>query len=459
MSGTSERRPLPDPGACREFAEQMLSLALHAGADEADVLVRNGSELEVITRLGRPELVKEAGSRALGLRVIKGDRSAVTYTSDLSPRALARLALEAVELTALAQADAAACIPKPEEMARATPDLGLWDDDVAALEVEEAIAMASRGDRAAMAADPRIGSSQATFGRTLVAFGFATSAGFSGSYRATNVSFVVEPVCDDVDGKRRNGHHWTASRHLAAIENADTVGVEAARRTVAQLGARKVPTCEAPVIFSPHAARGVLAHLAAAVSGRALWRKGTYLAGREGKLVASPLVTVVDDPLIMAGQGSRPFDGEGLPTRVNVIVEDGVLRTFLCDGFAARKLGRASTASAGRGVGAGPHLTTSNFILSAGQTPAAELERVERALYVTDLMGFGFNAVTGDYSQGASGFWIEHGERAHAVSEVTVSGSFDDLWTRIDAVGDDLDTRSSTQTPSFRVSRMTIAGS
>ena len=162
--------------------------------------------------------------------------------------------------------------------------------------------------------------------------------------------------------------------------------------------------------------------------------------------MASPLITIVDDPLLPRAPGSRPFDGEGLATRANVVVDQGVLQTFLCDTYAGRKLGRASTGSAGRGVGGSPHVTTSNFILRAGQDAgAAELEQVDRALYVTDLMGFGFNGVTGDFSQGAGGFWIEKGERAYPVSEITISANFDDLWKGIDAVGDDLDTRSSVQ--------------
>jgi PmbA protein len=288
---------------------------------------------------------------------------------------------------------------------------------------------------------------------------FATSAGFSGSARGTHVSLVVEPLCDDADGKKRNGSYWTASRFAAGLADAEQVGLEAARRTVAKLGARKIPTGAAPVVFSPEAGRGLLGQLAGVVSGGAVWRKSTYLAGREGTLVAAPLVEVVDDPLIRRGPGSRPYDGEGLQSRTNVLVSEGKLRGFLCDVYAARKLGRRSTGSATRAIGGGPHVGVSNLILRPGRTAAAELERLDRALYVTDLMGFGFNPVTGDYSQGAGGFWIERGERAFPVSEITVSANFDALWKSVDAIGDDLDTRSSVQCPTFRVSEMMIAGS
>jgi PmbA protein len=437
----------------------MLSLAQKAGADAAEVLVRDGSELEVKIRLGEPELVKEAGSRALGLRVIKDQRAAVTYTSDFSDEGLARLARETVELAALAEPDPLGGLPDRERMARVVPELELWDDQVPGIDVREAIERAKRGEAAALASDKRVTNSEgAVFGRVMGAVAFATSAGFSGSYRGTNASLVVEPVCDDEGGKKRNGYYWTSSRYKSRLLDDEAVGLEAARRTVAKLGARKVATCEVPVIFSPEAARSVLGQLAGVVSGGAVWRKSSYLATREGSQVASSLITIVDDPLLPRAPGSRPFDSEGLATRTNVIVDQGVLKTFLCDTYAGRKLGRASTGSAGRGIGGSPHVTTSNFILRAGKTPARQLEQVDRALYVTELMGFGFNGVTGDFSQGAGGFWIEKGERIHPVSEITISANFDDLWKGIDAIGDDPDTRSSVVSPSFRVSRMTIAG-
>jgi PmbA protein len=453
------RRAMPDPAECRRHAERMLALTLRAGADGAEVLVRDGRELEVKVRLGEPELVKEAGSRGLGLRVIKDHRAAVTYTSDFSDDGLAKLARDTVELALLAEPEPLGDLPAPEEMAREVPELDLWDEALLELRVGTAIEMARRGEAAALKLDKRVTNSEgAVFGRSIGATAFATSAGFSGAYRGTHVSFAVEPICDDADGKKRNGSYWSSSRFAAGLRDAEEVGLEAARRTLAKLGSRKIPTCEVPVVFAPEAGRGLLGQFAGVMSGGAVWRRSTYLTGREGTPVASALCEIVDDPLLPRGPGSRPFDGEGLAARTNVLVAAGTLRTFLCDVFAARKLGRRSTGSAGRGVGGGPHVSTSNLILRPGKTPAAELERLPRALYVTDLMGFGFNAVTGDYSQGANGFWIENGERAFPISEITISANFDDLWKRVDGVGNDLDTRSSVQVPTFRVDRMTVAG-
>ncbi|HVZ71367.1 MAG TPA: metallopeptidase TldD-related protein [Polyangia bacterium] len=463
MSGPNANGParrLPDPKECQRLAEQMLAFAKKAGADGAEVLVRDGTELEVKVRLGEPELVKEAGSRALGLRVLRDHRAAVTYTSDFSPAAMERFARETVELAALAEPDELADLPSRDEMAREVPALDLWDDATLSLDVAEGLRRARVAEDAARKLDARVTNSDgASFGRSVGAAAFATSAGFSGSNRGTHVSLSVEPICDDAEGKKRNGSYWTGGRFASALLDPELVGVEAARRTIAKLGTRKIPTGEAPVVFSPEAGRGLLGQLAGCMSGGAVWRRSTYLATREGTQIASPLVEIVDDPLVKRGPGSRPYDGEGLASRPNVLVSGGVLRTFLCDTYAARKLGRRSTGSASRAVGGGPHVSVSNLILRAGKTPAAEIEKLDRGLYVTDLMGFGFNAVTGDYSQGAAGFWIDGGARAYPVGEITISANFDDLWKGIDAIGDDPDTRSAVQCPTFRVSKMMIAGS
>jgi PmbA protein len=460
MSTNDGKRIAADPSSCQNLAEQMLTFALRAGADGAEVLVRDGAELQVKIRKAEPELVKEAGSRGLGLRVLKDARAAVTYTSDFTPQAMQTFAEESVALCRLSEPDPLAALPDREEMARTIPDLDLWDESVLAIDVGEAIERAKAGEAAAFGFDCRVTNSDgASFSRGVGAVAFASSAGFSAAYRGSSASLVVHPVCDDADGKKRNGYYWTSSRFAAGLLPAEQIGIEAARRTVAKLGSRKVATCQVPAVFSPEAARSLLGQFAGLISGGAVWRKGSYLGEREGTAVASTLVSIVDDPLLPRASGSRPFDGEGLAVRPNVVVSEGMLRTFLCDVYAARKLGRRSTASAGRGLGGGPHVTTSNFILRPGKQSAKDVANVEQGLLVTDLMGFGFNPVTGDFSQGAAGFWIEKGEVTFPVSEVTISANFDDLWKSIDAVGDDLDTRSSVQSPSFRVAKVTVAGS
>jgi PmbA protein len=446
-------------------AQRTVELARKAGADDCEVLVRDGSELTAKVRLGEAELVQEAGSRALGLRVLRGGRRALTYTSDLRPEALAALCAETVTLAELAEPDEFSAPPDPGLLAKTYPDLDLYDPAVAEVDAAWALRQAIAGERAAQGFDPRVTNSEgATWSRVLGATAFATSGGFVGGYRGSYASLTVEPLCDDLTDpaapKKRNGYWWTASRFLAELEAPEAVGREAARRTVATLGSRKVATQECPIVFDPEVARALVGTVFSVANGASFWRKSSYLVGREGQSIASPLVTIVDDPLIPRAPGSRPFDGDGLATRKNVVVEGGILRTVMCDVYSGKKLGRASTGSAGRGIGGNPGPTTSNLIMAAGSmTRDALLRSTSRGLYVTSLMGFGFNPVTGDFSRGAQGFWIENGELTFPVSEVTIAANFDEILHRIDAVADDLTLRSATAAPTFRVSHMMLAGS
>ncbi len=442
-----------------DLAEKTCALARRFGADEAEAQLSAGAELSVKTRLGEIEHLHEAASKALGLRILKGKRAALTYTSELHDAALEKFVRESVELADLAEPDELNYLPSPEELATSLPDLELWDDSTSSITAAEAIDQCRRAEAAARAYSPKVTNSDgASFSRTVGAGAFANSVGFAGGVRGTYQSLVVEPICDDADGKKRNGFHWTGARWKSALESPEAVGAEAARRTVAKLGAEKIDTGKLPVIFDPDAARGLLRLLVGVISGGAIYRKSSYLLDREGTLIASPLVHVVDDPLILRGPGSRPFDGEGLASRKNSVVEAGVLKTYLFDCYSARKLGRVSNGCAGRGIGGGPGVTTSNFILQKGESTPEQVKNVPRGLYVTDMMGFGFNAVTGDFSRGASGFLIEDGKLTQPVSEITISSNFDDLLKNIDAVGNDLDLRTSTACPTIRVREMMIAG-
>jgi PmbA protein len=444
-----------------DLADDLVSRARKRGVDVAEVIARSGSELSVKVRLGEAELIEEAGHRAVGMRVMKGQRVALTSTSDLTAAGLARFLDDALELCELSQEDPFAGPADPDLLAKgALPELDLYDPAGGGVGAARALEQAKAAEKAAFDADKRITNSEgATYSRTAGGFGIALSNGFRGGYLGSYQSLTVAPVADDEGGKRRQGHHWAARRHLAELEAPEDVGREAARRTIAKLGARKVPSCEAPVIFDPDAARSLLGLLAGALMGGSIWRKTSYLLDREGTPVASPLVTVVDDPHLPRAPGSRPFDGEGLATRRNVVVEGGVLKTYLCDSYSGRKLKRPSTASASRGASGGVGESTSNFILQPGTASREDIiADTPRGLYVTSMMGFGYNPVTGDFSRGAAGFWIENGKLSHPVGEVTISLNFDDLLKRIDALGSDLDLRTSIASPTFRVSSMIIAG-
>ncbi len=443
-----------------ELAARLVEKARKAGADVAEAGARGGYELSVRVRLGKPELVEEAGHHSVSLRVIKAQRVAITSTSDLSDTGIDRCVEDALSLVELSEPDPFAGPADPALLCSPPhPDLELFDPAVGAIDAEQAIAQATEAEAAAFAADPRVTLSEgANFARTDGVSAIVLSSGFSAQLRGSYASLSVAPVAEDEGGKKRRGHYWTAHRFAAQMEPAAAVGREAARRTVQKLGAKKIPTCEAPVVFDPDVSRSLLGSFAGCIVGGALFRRASYLLERLDTEVAASEITIIDDPLIARAPGSRPFDGEGLRARRNVVVENGVLKTFLLDSYSARKLGRTSTASAvrsGGSIGAG----TSNFVLQAGkQSPEAILESTARGLYVTELMGFGFNPITGDFSRGAAGFWIENGKLAFPVSEITISSTLDAMLKGIDAIGTDLVMRTSTAAPTLRVASMTISG-
>lgn len=431
------------------------------GADHAEVSASSGWDLSTRVRLGKVEQVEEAGQRHVSVRAIRDARVALTSTSDLSPDGITRCLNDAMELVGLSEPDPDAAPASPHQLASAPfPDLETYDPALEQIDANQAIELATVAERAALDFDSsRVGNSEgASFGRSVGQSALAFSNGFVGTRQGSHVSLVVTPVADDTDGKKRRGHYYSIARFLEDLEAPAIVGAEAAKRTLAQLGARSVATCQASVVFSPDAARAIISAFAGCIVGGSLWRRSSYLLGREGTPVASSLVTLVDDPLLRRGLGSRAFDGEGLPCRKLTVVEQGQYRTPLLDCLSARKLGRDSTGSASRGGGA-ISAGTSNLVLLPGTITEEKLiADTPRGLYVTDMMGFGFNPVTGDFSRGASGFWIENGELTHPVSEVTISSNLDAMLKGINAIAETPRPRSSIIAPAFRIASMTIAG-
>lgn len=430
-------------------------------ADLAEASIGSSWDLSAKVRLGKPELVEEAGRRGISLRVLRQGRLAMTSTSDLSQAGLRLLVKDAIELADLSEPDPFMG-PAPQELICSPPhpELDLFDESVSSIDADAAVERATLCERASLEADSRITLSEgATFSRTSSTSAMVLSGGFEGVVRGSYASLHTVPVVEDVGGKKRRGFYWTAKRHQSDLLNEIEVGQEAARRTLAKLGAKKVDTGQYPIIFDPDAARGIIGTFASVITGGALWRKSSYLLDRLGSVVANRLVTIVDDPLILRGPGSKSFDGEGLRARKNVVVESGVLSTYLLDCYSARKLGLEPTGNASRGGGS-IGASTTNFFLQAGERSFDEIvANTQRGLIVTEMMGFGFNAVTGDFSRGAGGFWIEDGQIVHPVSEVTISSNLDDMLKNIDMVGNDLDLKSSTASPTFRVSSMTLSGS
>jgi len=443
-----------------EIARRVVDMA-RAGAEVAEASAGSSWDLSARVRLGKPELVEEAGQRGVSLRVLRQGRLAMTSTSDLSPDGLGRLVKDALELADLCESDPLMGPAPPELIGHPPyPDLDLFDDAVARIDAKEALDRATRAERAALDSDRRITLSEgASFSRTTSVRALVLSGGFEAVTRGSYASLSVVPVVEDEGSKKRRGFYWTAKRHLEDLEDEVFVGQEATRRTLAKLGARKVPTGTMPIVFDADSARSILGTFVGPILGSSLWRKSSYLLDRVGTEVASPLVTIVDDPLIPRGPGSRTFDGEGLDSRRNCVVRAGKLESYLLDCYSARKLGLEPTASASRAGGSiGP--STTNFILEAGTTSREDvIARTERGLLVTEMMGFGFNAITGDFSRGAAGFFIEDGRLSYPVSEVTISSNLDRMLKGIDLVGSDLELKSSTAAPTFRVDAMTVSGS
>ena len=450
---TAERSPL-------ELASQLLDLARRAGAEQADAVAVASTNSSTEVRMQQVEKVAEAASRSVGLRVIVDGRQAVVSTSDVTDTALAETAQTAMELARVSEPDPHAGLPDPSEQTRQPAELALFDETIPLLDGDERARRALACEQAALDASPQIGNSGgATFSTRVSAFALADTNGFAGQYRGASASLYVEVMAQEEDGSLRNAGWFTAARQLHRLEDEASVGREAAARALRQLGAAKGETWQAPVVWDPRMAAGLAGIVAQAASGEALYRGSTFLAGREGEQVASPLLSIADDPTLPAQLGSRPFDGEGVGTRRNPLLEAGVFRGFLFDCYNARRLDAATTGSAVRDVASLPGIGSGNLVIAGGETPADEIVRdVADGLYLTTLMGFGINLTTGDFSRGAAGIRVRNGELAEPVSEINISGNLREMLNDVDAVGDDSQWFGQTAAPTIRMSRMTISG-
>ena len=447
----------------KHVAQQVVESAVKGGADGAECVIREGQGFSTTVRMGEVEQLKEAGSKALGLRVLVGRRCSSSYTSDFSAAGLERAVSNALAMARLTSEDPYAGLPEPSALGSAPGDLGLYFDDVQALSTAERIAMARRAEQAALGFDSRIRNSEgASFQAREGSMILANSLGFSGEYRSSSVSLSAEPVAvaseNSSTGMVRD-YWFTASRSLTGLEDAESVGRIAAERALRRLGARKIQTCRVPVVFEPRTAKTLLSHLFDAVSGDAVYRQSTYLAGKLGEAVASSAVSVWDDGTRPGGFGTSPFDDEGVPTRRTAVVENGVLRNYLLNCYAGRKLSLPTTGNASRGLAGTPGIGPGNFFLQPGtKSPQEVIAGVPDGLYVTEFLGHGVNLVTGDFSRGASGLWIRNGELTYPVEEITVAGNLRDMLQNISEIASDLDFRGSIAAPTLRIDGLTVAG-
>jgi PmbA protein len=439
---------------------RVLEHATRAGAAAADAVMVESTAFAAGVRLGEIEKLTDARERRLGLRVFAGSSSAIAATADLSSSGLERFAADTVALARVTAGDPLAGLPDASALASDAPDLDLYDAAAAAPNPDHALAQARAAEGAALAVDARLSNSEgAEFSQDASTIAYASTLGFAGSYRRSSFHLGVEPVAT-ADGAKQRDFWYARSRHLARLDDPVAIGKRAAERTLRRLGAKRVKTQEAPVIFESTVAVSLLGHLAGAVTGQSLYRGTSFLLGRLGDTIAAPSMTVIDDGRLPQGHGSRPFDAEGLPTRRTVVVERGVLKSYLLDTYSAKRLELTSTGNAARAIGDSPSASPTNFYLEAGpHTPEEIIASIERGLLVTELIGFGVNAVTGDYSRGAAGLWIEHGEVVHPVEEITIAGNLLDMFRDIEMIGNDLEFRGSMAAPMLKVGHMTIAGS
>ncbi len=443
----------------QELGQKLLAQAKAKGATQGDVVMVEGDSFFVTVRLGEVEKISQAQEKRLGLRLFFGSSSASASTSDISKKALEGLVEDTAKMARATAQDPHSGLPVPEVLARETADLDLMDDAARSVSVEEKIQLALNTEKSAMDFDPRITNSEGAefsnnFGRVI----YANSHGFCGEYQGSMFGHSVAPVASQ-NGAMQRDYWYSSNRKFSRLETAESVGKKAAERVLRRLGGRKIKTCEVPVVFDPDMAASLLRNLSSALSGYALYKGASFLIGQLGTKIASELVTVIDDGTLPGALGSRPFDGEGLPTGKKMIVNRGQLESYLLDTYSGKKLGMASTASASRSVGEPPGVAPSNFYLPAGaHSPAAIVGSVQRGLYLTELIGFGVNLVTGDYSRGAAGIWIEGGALAYPVEEVTIAGNLKEMLQNIEMVGNDLEMRGRIAAPTIKISRMTVAG-
>ena len=444
----------------RELAQDIVRRALQGGATAADAIVREGDEFSTVVRLGEVETLKQASSRAMGVRVFFGRRAGSTYSTDFSAEGLQQMLDGALALARVTSEDPHAGLPDPAELGQLGADLDLYYPDVFSLPTEERIAWARRAEKASLDADPRLTNSEgAGFSASTGHMVLANSLGFSGEYRRSFCAVSAVPVAQAPDGSMQRDWWESVARSLARLESPEAVGRKAAERTLRRLGARKIKSARVPIVFDSITARALLDHVVDAVNGDAIYRGASYLAGKLGQKIAGDNITIVDDGVMPGGFGTSPFDGEGVPSRRTVIFDRGVLASYLLNSYTARKLGLKTTGNAARGITGNPGIGCGNFFLQPGRrTPAEIIRDVDEGLYVIDFLGSGMNLVTGDFSRGATGIWISKGELAYPVEEITVAGNFGEMLRNVVEIGSDLEFRGSVACPTIRIDGMTIAG-
>lgn len=435
--------------------QDLLHMAKAAGADTCDAVLSDSSSLTVGRRLGKQESLQRSEEAAIGLRVFLGRKSAIVSSSDRSPAALKEIADRAVSMARYVPEDMHAGIADISETTKHFPDLDLHDK--AELSAEAMNSLADAAESAALEVTGVTNSEGATCDMGHGIDYYVASNGFVGSYASSSFSLSVAAIAgESVSMEVGDDFDWAS--HLSDLKDAASIGREAGLRAVKALNAKRAPTGSFPVVFDRRTSGGIIGSLASAVSGGAVARGTTMLKDMMGKQVFGKHITILDDPFLKRGARSRPFDGEGVAPLKRAIIENGVLTGWLLDLASARKLGLQTTGNAARGASAPPSPRAANFYMQPGEKRPEEMIRdIKHGLFVTSLMGSGANIVTGDYSRGAKGFWIENGEIAYPVSELTIAGNLKDMWMNL-TPANDLQLKYGVDTPTLLIESMTVAG-
>jgi PmbA protein len=445
---------LLDQSALTDLAERLVAAARRAGADAADAVAVRSMSQSVEVREGAVEESERSEGDDVGLRVFVGRRQAVVSTNDIKAD-VAQLAERAVAMARVAPEDPFAGLADPDKLAHEIPQLDLLDPDLPSVALLEE--RAKRAESAALAVEGVTKSGGASASAGIGGMVLVTSGGFRGAYLSSGQSVSMTAIAGEGTAMERD-YDYSSTLHGADLDPPEKVGRSAGERTVERLNPRKVETKRVPVVFDRRVAGSLVSHLASAINGSAIARKTSFLKDKLGQRLFKPGIRVLDDPLRPRGLRSRPFDAEGVAAKRLAVVEDGVLQSWFLDSATARELGLVTTGHAQRGVSSAPSPGASNLHLSAGSdTPEALIADLAEGFYVTDLIGMGVNQVTGDYSRGASGFWIENGKRSYPVSEVTIAGMLTDMFLTL-SPANDLEFRFGTNSPTVRLEGLTVAG-
>jgi len=461
-SSIAERSAATQPTSTdlKQIAADVVRRAMQGGATAAEAVAMDGSEFSTVVRLGEVETLKESGSKGIGVRVFFGKRAASTYSSDMSPAGIEQMVESALRLAKITSEDPFAGIPEPSQLGKLEGDLQLYHEDVYSLSTADRIDYARRAEKAAMEVDPRITNSEGgTFDAAVGYKVLANSHGFIGDYRRSYCSISAVPIAQ-IDGSAMQRDYWySIANTLSKLESPEEVGRIAAQRTLRRLGARKVKTAKVPIVFEHTIAGSLVGHIFEAVNGDSVYRHASFLTGKLGEKIAGDNINVIDDGTKPGGFGTTPFDSEGVPSRKTVVVENGVLKSYLLNTYTAKKLGLETTGNASRGLAGTPGIGPGNFFLQPGTKSAQEIiAGIQEGLFVTEFLGFGVNLVTGDFSRGASGLWIQNGQLTFPVEEITVAGNLKDMLLNVSEIGSDLQFRSAIASPTLRIEGMTVAG-